>query len=142
MLQANEKSWDTPRSSFDRLFLASSPTDFSSSARVATPAVVSIQATQVIDYNIWSGQSTGQSSGSGVIISPEGYIATNNHVIEDATTINITLDDRREFKAELIGTDPTTDLALLKIKSADLPYLEFGNSDSLLIGEWVLSTLR
>ena len=80
-----------------------------------------------------------RASGSGVLISDDGYIVTNNHVIEGASTIEITLQDNRLYEAELIGTDPTTDLALLKIDGVNLPYLGFGNSDDIKIGEWVLA---
>ena len=78
-------------------------------------------------------------AGSGVIISPDGYIVTNNHVVEDAKEVTVTLNDRREFKATVVGTDPQTDLALIKIESSGLPVLEFGNSDDVRIGEWVLA---
>ena len=78
-------------------------------------------------------------AGSGVIISPDGYIVTNNHVVEDAKEVTVTLNDRREFKATVVGTDPQTDLALVKIESSGLPVLEFGNSDDVRIGEWVLA---
>lgn len=78
-------------------------------------------------------------AGSGVIISPDGYIVTNNHVVEDAKEVTVTLNDRREFKAAVVGTDPQTDLALIKIESSGLPVLEFGNSDDVRIGEWVLA---
>ncbi|MHA7877318.1 MAG: Do family serine endopeptidase [Bacteroidota bacterium] len=78
-------------------------------------------------------------TGSGVIISPEGYIVTNNHVIDEADQIEVTLDDNRKYSAQLIGQDPNTDLALLKIKEKELPYLQFGNSDTLQVGEWVLA---
>jgi serine protease Do len=77
--------------------------------------------------------------GSGVIISPKGYIVTNNHVIEGSDEITVVLNDKREFAAELVGTDPTTDVALLKIRQDGLPYLGFGNSDALRLGEWVLA---
>ncbi|MBW6459010.1 MAG: trypsin-like peptidase domain-containing protein [Bacteroidales bacterium] len=77
--------------------------------------------------------------GSGVIISNDGYIVTNNHVVESANNIDVILNDRREFKAVLIGTDPSTDLALVKIEAENLPYLTFGNSDEVKIGEWVLA---
>jgi S1-C subfamily serine protease len=77
-------------------------------------------------------------SGSGVIISEDGYIATNNHVIENASEITIILPDKREF-SELIGRDPNTDLALLKIKAEGLPTVKLGNSDNVQIGEWVLA---
>lgn len=78
-------------------------------------------------------------AGSGVIISPDGYIVTNNHVVEDAKEVTVTLNDRREFKATVVGTDPQTDLALIKIETDNLPVLEFGNSDDVRIGEWVLA---
>lgn len=80
-----------------------------------------------------------KASGSGVIISPDGYIMTNNHVVDKAETIEITLNDKRTYTAHLIGKDPTTDLALLKIKEKDLPCLSYGNSDEVKIGEWVLA---
>ena len=78
-------------------------------------------------------------TGSGVIISEDGYIVTNNHVIDDADKIEITLNDERNYKAKLIGADPSTDLALVKIEEKGLPYLNFGNSDDVKIGEWVLA---
>ncbi len=78
-------------------------------------------------------------SGSGVIISEDGLIVTNNHVIERADEIEVILNDRRSYRAELVGTDPTTDIALLKIEEEGLSYLTYGNSDDLKIGEWVLA---
>lgn len=78
-------------------------------------------------------------SGSGVIITTDGYIVTNNHVIDNATNIEVTLNDNRTYKAVIVGTDPSTDIALLKIEAEDLPYLKYGNSDNLKIGEWVLA---
>ncbi|MEI6682045.1 MAG: Do family serine endopeptidase [Bacteroidota bacterium] len=77
--------------------------------------------------------------GSGVIISPEGYIVTNNHVVQDATDILVTLNDKREYKATIVGTDPSTDLALIRIEEKGLPFLTYGNSDEVKIGEWVLA---
>ncbi len=77
--------------------------------------------------------------GSGVIISEDGYIVTNNHVVENSEKISITLNDKREFEASLIGTDPSTDLALLKINAKELPHITYGNSDELKVGEWVLA---
>ncbi|MDR3268398.1 MAG: Do family serine endopeptidase [Tannerella sp.] len=77
--------------------------------------------------------------GSGVIISTDGYILTNNHVIEGADELDVTLNDNREFRAKIIGTDPTTDIALLKIEAADLKTLPFGDSELLKVGEWVLA---
>jgi len=79
-------------------------------------------------------------TGSGVIISPDGYIITNNHVIEGANSISITTNDNRSYEAEIIGTDPKTDIALLKIDSDnDLPYTAFADSNNAKIGEWVLA---
>ncbi len=79
------------------------------------------------------------SSGSGVIISEDGYIVTNNHVINNASEVEITLNDKRSFSAEIIGVDPNTDIALLKIKENNLPCIPLGNSDNLKVGEWVLA---
>ncbi|MCS7085630.1 MAG: Do family serine endopeptidase [Bacteroidia bacterium] len=78
-------------------------------------------------------------SGSGVIITSEGYIVTNHHVIDGADEIEVTLYDNRNYKAELIGSDPSTDLALLRINEKNLPYLAYGNSDEIRVGEWVLA---
>ena len=79
-------------------------------------------------------------TGSGVIISPDGYIITNNHVIANAQAIEITTNDNKTYNAELVGTDPNTDIALLKVESEDdLPYTTFGDSNSVKIGEWVLA---
>lgn len=80
-----------------------------------------------------------EAAGSGVIISSDGYIVTNNHVVENADEITITLNDNREFTARTIGTDPDTDLALLKIDGEDFPTLPIGDSDALKVGEWVLA---
>jgi Do/DeqQ family serine protease len=78
--------------------------------------------------------------GSGVIIDPSGYIVTNNHVVQDASLIEVTLNDKRTYEATLVGMDPTTDLALIRVKpDASLTYLSYGNSDELKIGEWVLA---
>lgn len=77
--------------------------------------------------------------GSGVIISKDGYIVTNNHVIDNSDEITVTLNDKREFKARLIGADAATDLALIKIEGDDFPTLPVGNSDDMKIGEWVLA---
>lgn len=77
--------------------------------------------------------------GSGVIISKDGYIITNNHVIDKATEIEVTTNDNRKFIAKLVGTDPTTDIALLKIEGDDFAYIPFGDSDRLKVGEWVLA---
>jgi len=80
-----------------------------------------------------------QGSGSGVIVTEDGYIVTNNHVIADATDIEVTLSDKRTFKAKVIGKDPQTDLAVISINAKDLTPLPFGNSEELRVGEWVLA---
>jgi serine protease Do len=77
--------------------------------------------------------------GSGVIISSDGYIVTNNHVVDNSDKVFVTLNDKREFEAKVIGTDPSTDLALIKIDADGLPYIPYGNSDDLQVGEWVLA---
>ena len=80
-----------------------------------------------------------EASGSGVIISADGYIVTNNHVVEDADEITVVLNDKREFKGKIISTDPSSDLAVVQIKAENLPFLTFGDSDNLRVGEWVLA---
>lgn len=84
-----------------------------------------------------------KSLGSGFLVSSDGYIVTNNHVVADADTIRVTMDDQngktKDFKATLIGADEETDLALLKVEGSNLPYLQFGNSDALKVGEWLLA---
>ena len=77
--------------------------------------------------------------GSGVIITNDGYIVTNNHVVDGSSDIEVALNDKRTFKAKVIGSDPNTDIALIKIDAKDLPVIAFGNSDSLKVGEWVLA---
>jgi S1-C subfamily serine protease len=106
--------------------------NFITAAKIAMPAVVHIK----IQFNESSEYGA---SGSGVIISPDGFIATNNHVVQDATAIDIILHNKQTFSAKLIGRDPNTDLALLKIEANDLPVIKFGNSDKVQIGEWVLA---
>ena len=117
--------------------------DFSTIAAKATKSVVYIQST----YNSPS-KSQGSyryqrrpamSSGSGVIISDDGYIVTNNHVVANADKIEITLDDNRGYEAKVIGTDPTTDLALVKIDERNLEFLPYGNSNDIVVGQWVLA---
>jgi Do/DeqQ family serine protease len=80
-----------------------------------------------------------EATGSGVIISSDGYIVTNNHVVNGADELTVTLNDNREFNAKIIGTDPTTDLALIKIDGKNLPTLPIGNSDDIKVGEWVIA---
>lgn len=134
--------------------------NFVASAQVVTPAVVHVKSQVAYtpraqrdpiqeffglpDPRGDRGQGGGEgampmSSGSGVIISPDGYIVTNNHVIEGATKVDISLDNNKRYEATIIGTDPTTDLALLKIEADNLPFVKFGDSDQTKIGEWVLA---
>jgi serine protease Do len=129
------------------------PLDFTGTAEKVTAAVVHIRAksessstAQRTDdpFEFFFGPSPRQqgpsmSSGSGVIISKDGYIVTNNHVVESADELEVTLFNNRHYRAEVIGTDPDTDLALVKIDRKDLPALSFVNSDNVKVGEWVLA---
>lgn len=127
------------------------PVDFTQAAERSVEAVVHVKTKyyrqQYVDpfYHFFFGrpqqsqQPSAMASGSGVILSNDGYIVTNNHVIEDANEIEVVLNDKRTFTAQLIGTDPNTDLALLKIEATNLPTIEIGNSDDLRVGEWVLA---
>jgi len=127
-------------------FSSQENTDFTFAAENAVHAVVHIKTTYANEgdnpmYQFLYGRSPEpyMGSGSGVIISKDGYIVTNNHVIEQSNNIEVVLNDKRSFKAKIIGTDPITDLALLKINASDLVGIPFGNSDDLRIGEWVLA---
>ena len=80
-----------------------------------------------------------EATGSGVIISADGYIVTNNHVVEGADELTVTLNDNREYSARIIGTDKSTDLALIKIDGKNLPTLPIANSDNVKVGEWVIA---
>lgn len=128
------------------------PLDFTAIAEKATPAVVFIKSVQTSsrqqsqipeELRQFFGQrgpsGPSVSSGSGVIISEGGYIVTNNHVVEDAEKVEVTLNDNRSFAAEVIGTDPDTDLALIKINATGLKYMSFVNSDHSRVGEWVVA---
>ena len=124
------------------------PSDFVEAANKSIDAVVHVKNTAIteerfspLEYFYGKGESRERiGTGSGVIVSPDGFIITNNHVIEEAKKIEITTNDNIRYEAELIGTDPYTDIAVLKIKSEDkLPHLYFGNSDATQIGEWVLA---
>ena len=137
--------------------VAAENTDFTYAAEKAVHGVVHIKATQngkgssgqqyVDPFEYFFGfggrsQRTPQprvGAGSGVIISTDGYIITNNHVIDGADELEVTLNDNRKFEAKVIGADPTTDIALLKIEADDLPTIPFGDSEKLKVGEWVLA---
>lgn len=155
---------------FDNKGNAAEPTDFTKAAESAIPAVVHIKTktpAKKITNNLPNRRNQGQdemqdffdqffgfgpqikpeqkASGSGVIISPDGYIVTNNHVVSDggdgvAPEIKVTLNEgRKVFTAKVVGRDPSTDLAVLKIEGNNLPYLVYGNSDDLRLGQWVLA---
>jgi Do/DeqQ family serine protease len=123
--------------------------DFTEAAKRSVDAVVHVTTTFQPKqyYNPWSQffggeryyQQQQKSTGSGVIVSGDGYIVTNNHVVSNAADIEITTNDNRTYKAKLIGADPATDLALLKIEEKELPAIILGDSDFLQIGEWVLA---
>ena len=129
------------------------PGSLSPAAKVASPAVVSIATTQAkapkqnyqndpwfrFFYGEREDDTPQQGLGSGVIVSPEGYILTNNHVIEGAQEIEVTLSDSRHAIAQVIGTDPDTDLAILRIKLERLPVITLGNSDTAQVGDRVLA---
>lgn len=129
--------------------------DLTYAAENAVQAVVNIEVTKTVQ-----GQSTidpffqffgipqgygapstreAKAGGSGVLITADGYIVTNNHVVDGANTLKVKLYDGRTFEAKIIGTDPTTDVALLKIEGEEFPFLKFGSSDALRLGEWVLA---
>lgn len=125
--------------------------DLTYAAEKSVPAVVHVMTRTVMrgwsnapgwfgfGYRYRQQQPEVEGFGSGVILSPDGYIVTNNHVIEDAQEIKVVLNDKREFTAKLVGTDPNTDVALLKIDADNLPYLEYGDASKLKLGEWVLA---
>lgn len=132
--------------------IQSVPFDFIAAAELSMPAVVHITSKQTKKeeteerqpsaFEFFFGPSMNrpkQGTGSGVIIDKTGYIVTNNHVVDFADEITVTLYDQRKFKATKVGTDPSTDLAVLKIEGEDLPILEYGNSDDIKVGEWVLA---
>ena len=125
-------------------------TDFTVAAEKSLNSVVHVKNTSfktILDpyAEFFYGQGNGIKKysqigmGSGVIISSDGYIVTNNHVIKNATEIEVTLNNKKVYKAKLIGTDPMNDVALLKVEAKNLPYITFGDSNSLKVGEWVLA---
>ncbi|ARV12911.1 serine protease [Gilvibacter sp. SZ-19] len=122
--------------------------DFTQAAETSVNAVVHVKnttiskgPTNIMEFFYGGGAAREMvGTGSGVIISADGYIVTNNHVIENASELEVTLNDNRAYPAELIGTDPNTDIALIKIQTEDnLPYLAFGDSNEVKVGEWVLA---
>jgi Do/DeqQ family serine protease len=132
------------------------PGEFSYAAEKSTPAVVHIKVKAKVQQRGYSNPfddffSFGnpfenrrepqiqEGSGSGVIISEDGYIVTNNHVIEDAEEVKVILNNKKEYEGKVISTDPSSDIAVVKIDGKDLPFLNFGDSDNIKVGEWVLA---
>ena len=127
--------------------------DLREAARKAVPAVVNVTPVQIgkvyygspLDFWFGGSRALGRAEpidmgiGSGVIITSDGYIITNNHVVEKSDKVMVTLNDKRKFEAKLIGTDPDTDIALLKIDAEGLQPVSYGNSDDVVLGEWVLA---
>lgn len=132
---------------------ATAPVDFQAAAEASVKAVVHIKTqtkprTVVAQYNddFWGFFGPRQyvlppqmGSGSGVVISPDGYIVTNNHVVAGADKMTVTFNDRFTTSAKVVSTDPSTDLAVIKVEEKNLPYMEFGNSDDVKLGQWVLA---
>ncbi len=125
-------------------------TDFTVAAEKTLNSVIHVKNTSVKTIRdphaqFYFGQGNGLKQfsqvgmGSGVIISSDGYIVTNNHVIKNATELEVTLNDKKIYKATIIGADSTNDIALIKIDAKDLPYVTFGDSNSIKVGEWVLA---
>ena len=146
----NEKAQLIPTTySFNSNKVAAEMTDFTRAAEKTVNAVVHVKNTSIQKGNVsgWLRQFYGDDfdekrvgTGSGVIVSPDGLIITNYHVIEDASEIEVTSNKNKTYKAEIIGSDPATDLAVLKIKTNEsLPFIPFGDSELARVGEWVLA---
>jgi serine protease Do len=141
----------TPVFNTNSTAIAAAAIDFTLAAEKSLNAVVHVKNTAIRTQKnpfaeLFYGNGSGTrkfeqvGTGSGVIISSDGYIVTNNHVIDSASEIEITLNNKKKYKAELIGTDKENDIALLKINAeTDLPYVPFANSDTIKVGEWVLA---
>lgn len=134
----------------NKVDIVGQPVNLEIAAQLSVNAVVHVKTEVLVNrpmdplYQFFYGgrghqQELAKSSGSGVLISDDGYIVTNNHVIENAENVSITLNNKKTYSAEVIGTDPNTDLALLKIDEENLPYIKYGNSDKVNIGQWVLA---
>ncbi len=146
----NEKAQLIPTTySFNSNKVAAEMTDFTRAAEKTVNAVVHVKNTSIQKGNVssWLRKFYGDDfdekrvgTGSGVIVSPDGLIITNYHVIEDASEIEVTSNKNKTYMAEIIGSDPATDLAVLKIKTNEsLPFIPFGDSELARVGEWVLA---
>ncbi|MDO9099975.1 MAG: trypsin-like peptidase domain-containing protein [Caldisericota bacterium] len=107
--------------------------------KIASPAVVRINVTATAQDPFWMIPSQETGIGSGFIITSDGYVLTNNHVVQDATTITVTLKDGREFRGQVVGTDPLSDVAVVKISGANLPTIQLGDSSRLTVGQKVIA---
>ncbi|MHA7941461.1 trypsin-like peptidase domain-containing protein [Formosa sp. 3Alg 14/1] len=137
-----------PTANISNLNAVSNAPDFTTAAENTVHSVVHVKNTSIVTgqmtyKDLFYGRSSARpqvGTGSGVIISPDGYIITNNHVINNSQELTVTLNDNREYEAKIIGSDDNTDIALLKIETdEDLPYTTFGDSDQAKLGEWVLA---
>jgi Do/DeqQ family serine protease len=149
-VMARQVSMNTPTSSLPGL---PGTVDLRDAAKMAVPAVAHVTTMQAgggyardpFWEFFYGGSSRSREAprrvgiGSGVIISGDGYIVTNNHVVDQSDRITVTLDNKKEYEAKVVGKDPVTDIALLKIEEKNLPYLSYGNSDDVEPGEWVLA---
>jgi Do/DeqQ family serine protease len=140
--------------SYSANLAAAAPVDFQAAAEASVKAVVHVRtqtkarAVVANEYDDFFGNLFGQrqyyippqqGSGSGVVVSPDGYIVTNNHVISGADKVTVTFNDRYTTEAKVVSTDPSTDIAVLKVSDNNLPFMEFGNSDDVNLGQWVLA---
>ncbi len=132
--QYTDSNWTFPSETWPSTPLP----DFRPVVSKVMPSVVSVTTESVIS-DFFGRQYTESAAGSGIIIDDKGYIATNNHVVEDAQNIYAELIDGRTFSADIVGTDPLSDLAVIKVDTIDLPYARWGDSNSLSLGEWVLA---
>jgi serine protease Do len=132
--QRTESVWTFPQQTEPAISLP----DFRLVVTEVMPSVVSV-ATETVVTDFFGRWSTEYGAGSGILIDSDGYIATNNHVIENAHTIYVELADGRTFDARVIGTDPLSDLAVIKINATNLTYAYWGDSNVLFVGEWVLA---
>ncbi|OUV76253.1 MAG: hypothetical protein CBC83_00730 [Flavobacteriales bacterium TMED123] len=152
---SNDKK-NAPSTPYNEIQLVNHSTDFVYAAEQSIDAVVHIKSKIIQNsiyryydpfsdffygngYKYYNKPQEKNASGSGVIISDDGYIVTNNHVINDATAIEVVLNDKRVYEAEILGVDPTTDLALLKINANELKAINLANSDDVKVGQWVIA---
>jgi len=112
--------------------------DIAEVVKEVMPSVVSV-TTEMTAYDIFYGEYTQAAAGSGVIIDSEGYVITNNHVVENAKSVEVELSDGRTFAADIVGTDALTDLAVIKADATGLPYARLGDSSQLAVGDWVVA---